>query len=155
MTTHSLNIKFIPNPNVLVTNLLQEKTPVTFRAGGPSMTPTLRDGDTVQVRPLRPRDPRPGAITLYLAHGRLILHRVIRVDRKDETASIVADAALFGTQCVPLSSLTGIAHCVLKNGMQHRLDRWCDRWIGLTRYYLRPMRRAIHMCRPRRKSETR
>ena len=37
----------------IIEQLLERRTPATFRAGGPSMNPTIRDGESVRIRPLR------------------------------------------------------------------------------------------------------
>ena len=37
------------NPEIIVA-LLRQRTPVSFRAGGPSMNPAIRDGDVISVR---------------------------------------------------------------------------------------------------------
>ena len=62
----------------IIEQLLERRTPATFRAGGPSMNPTIRDGESVRIRPLRAGDPLPGAVALYRKHDRLILHRLLR-----------------------------------------------------------------------------
>jgi hypothetical protein len=131
------------HPASRVLALLEKNTPVCFKAGGPSMTPSLRDGETVQVRPIRPRDIRCGTLFLYQAHGRLVLHRMIRCNRKAGYAWMTGDAALSGTEKIPLTALAGTAQWVLRDGKKLRLDNRYARWLGLARFALRPLRRLV------------
>lgn len=63
--------------------------PVTVT--GSSMTPFLRQGDTVYLN-LLTRPPRPGDIVLYTRpEGRYILHRVVAVNR-DGSFTMLGDA---------------------------------------------------------------
>ena len=124
----------------LVSRLLEQDTPVGFRAGGPSMTPTLRDGDRVRVRPLASGDLRRGAICLYRKNGRLVLHRLVR---KNEMLFFCGDAALEGLEAVDSGDVLGIATMVERAGKSVALDTPFARRRGLLRYRLRPLRRRL------------
>jgi hypothetical protein len=69
----------------LCADLLREGRPVRFRVGGPSMSPTIRDGDALTVAPLAPGAAAPpGAIVLYAAQQGLVAHRVVGSSRGTE-----------------------------------------------------------------------
>ncbi len=127
----------------IIEGLLRQQTPVSFRAGGPSMNPTIRDGELVRIRPLRPGDLRPGLIALYRKNGRLVLHRVIRRNATSEKFYLVADAALSGGEWVKENQMAGIAESVRHGKSLRRLDRAGSRMTGLVRYALRPLRRML------------
>ncbi|MGA1530544.1 MAG: S24 family peptidase [Kiritimatiellia bacterium] len=125
----------------IINALLHQGESVRFRAGGHSMTPTIRDGDMVMIRPCGLNSPPRGAVIFYRAHGRLILHRLIKtVENKAET---IADAALEGKETIRLEDIAGVAVWVMRGGERKRLDRGLDRWLGLFRYWSRPCRRVF------------
>lgn len=64
------------NLNVIADRLKRGET-VTFRPHGHSMTPYIRDGEEVTVRPYRPNDIlKRGMIVLARVHGNMYLHFV-------------------------------------------------------------------------------
>jgi hypothetical protein len=133
----------------LVFNLLMQNTPVSFTAGGPSMTPTIRDGELVQVRPLRPGDLRPGAIVLGRHKGRPILHRLIRIDSRTKELLLAGDASLRGTDRAAADTVAGIATAVRRNKCLMPLDTRAQRAAGMLRHRLRPLRRLLRgRCHP-------
>lgn len=125
----------------MILALLDRGEEVRFRAGGQSMTPTIRDGEIVGVRPLRGNPPLRGAIVLYRAHDRLILHRLIKIT--GNTAETIADAAWSGKETIPLAAIAGTGVRVMRKDRSRRLDRGLDRWLGMARYWLRPVRRLL------------
>ena len=120
----------------VITGLPKQNTPVCFKAGGPSMTPTIRDGDSVRIRPLAPGDLRPGAILLYRKNNRLVLHRLVR---KSEALLFCGDAALDGLEAVDSDDVLGVAVSVDNTA----LDSPAQRFRGMLRYRLRPLLREI------------
>ena len=122
----------------IVCALLAQQTPVQFAPRGPSMHPLLRDGDCVRIVPAALDFLRPGHLVLYRAHGRLILHRLIR--RKGSGLHICADAALAGCEQVAGTDLLGVAETRWRDGRERQLDTRLARWWGLGRYYARPLR---------------
>jgi hypothetical protein len=63
----------------LSAEILRAGKAVRFRARGASMSPLVRDGDVVLVRPVEARAVREGDVVLCAdERGRLLLHRVIR-----------------------------------------------------------------------------
>ena len=127
----------------IVTALLTQHTPVTFAPRGPSMTPLIRDGDSVAVRPVTLDSIRAGHILLYQRHNRLILHRMIRRNRKTGGYLLAADAALSGADHIDGTVILGVATRVTRAGRTRRLDITRARLAGLTRYYTRPIRRLV------------
>lgn len=130
----------------IVTALLESGNPVRFEPRGPSMRPTLRDGDTVLVHPATARPPRRGDVLLVRRHGRLVLHRMLGRDGAGGIR-LAADAALQQVETVPADAVVGVASSRWRRGRERRLDRPLARWSGLLRYALRPLRRLAHRCR--------
>ncbi|NLB66342.1 MAG: hypothetical protein GX803_07735 [Lentisphaerae bacterium] len=134
-------------PPVIVTLLLEQHTPVTFRASGPSMNPTLRDGDVVQVVPPPSGPLKLGSLVLYRLYGRLALHRVVRRDCRSQRWFIVGDAAVAGGDWIATADILGLAT------RAHRQDRVIllatrrVRYAGRLRFALRPLRRALNLVR--------
>jgi signal peptidase I len=52
---------------------------VTFRAGGDSMRPAIRDGDVIHVAPASAADIRVGDVVLCRVGSRLLAHRLVAV----------------------------------------------------------------------------
>jgi signal peptidase I len=67
---------------------------VRFRPAGQSMHPTIRDGETVTVEPLAACAVRRGDIILYVTQGRLIAHRVVRLESVEEARFILRGDAV-------------------------------------------------------------
>jgi len=127
----------------LILSLLTQDTPVYFKAGGPSMTPTIRDGETVQVRPVLPADLSSGSILLFRKHNRLILHRLIRQDIRTGELLLTGDAALRGCDRVNPSDIVGLAASVQRDECPVLLDTPRHRLYGRIRHMMRPLRRLI------------
>lgn len=124
----------------IVEALLKDKTPVAFRASGPSMNPTVRSGDLVHVRPVTLPDLRRGEVVLFRQAGRLTLHRYVRPLR-DGAIGSAGDAALVSLEIVRKEDICGVAKALERDGRLIRLDRRRSRWRGMVRFYLRPLRR--------------
>lgn len=133
----------------IVQSLLEQRTPVSFRVEGPSMTPTLRDGDLVEVLPCPAVSLQRGAIVLFAQSGRLTLHRYVGASRAYPMLRMAGDAALSGMEQVERDKIYGVAATRERNGRRTRMDTRRQRWQGLCRFYARPMRRAISALTPR------
>lgn len=131
----------------IVATLLRQKTPVSFRAEGPSMHPTIRSGDRIYVQPAGARPLRLGDIVLFRQADRLTLHRYVKRVRGDSAIGATGDAALEGLEIVAISDLCGIALSLARKGQRIPLATPHRRWLGLLRYAIRPLRRAIHTLR--------
>lgn len=133
----------MPETPEIIAALLRQRTAVTFRAGGPSMTPAIRDGEVVTVLPRPPGAIRRGSVVLYQIHGRLVLHRYTINDKRTNRILTVGDAAVRGGEWIPAEDVLGIAADVCRNGKILRLDTAGRRWAGLLRFAFRPVRRAL------------
>lgn len=130
----------VESNQTVIAGLLEKNTPACFRAGGPSMSPTIRNGETVSVRPVAPNDLRPGAVLLYRKNGRLVLHRLVR---KKTDLFFCGDAALNGLECVAPADILGTATAVQREGRTVALNTPINRLAGIIRYRLRPLRRLF------------
>ena len=132
----------------IIAELLNRRMSATFRAGGPSMNPTIRAGESVRIRPVRAGDLRPGAVLLYRKNDRLVLHRRIRRAPATGAFYAAADAATAGGEWVAEEDVLGAAEWVRRGDRIRRLDGRSARMAGLLRYALRPLRRALSHFRP-------
>ena len=133
----------MPETPEIIATLLRQRTPVSFRVGGPSMTPTVRDGEVVTILPRPPGAIRRGSVVLYQIHGRLVLHRYTINDKRTNRILAVGDAGVDGGEWIPAEDVLGIAAGVCRNGKTIRLDTAGGRLAGLARFVLRPVRRAL------------
>ena len=62
--------------------LLRAGVSVRFCAGGQSMHPTIRDGETIIVEPIAPGKIQRGDIVLYRLRNGVVAHRVVRIERR-------------------------------------------------------------------------
>ncbi len=68
--------------NVTV-DLLKSGQSVRFQAPGRSMTPTIREDETITVDPVSASSVRKGDIILYNNETGVIAHRVVHIEKKD------------------------------------------------------------------------
>ena len=66
----------------IASELLERGHSVRFQAPGRSMHPTIKEGETITVKPVEPRAVRTGDIILYRMKTGVIAHRVIRIEQK-------------------------------------------------------------------------
>ena len=135
------------NSREIIESLLHQQTAVTFQVHGPSMNPTIRDGDRLRVRPLNPEPPPRGSIVLYRYGGRLVVHRLLAREKQTGRCLLAADAALEGDAWIPAGDILGLAESVCHGKKSRRLDNTAARLAGLLRHALRPVRRAFYNCR--------
>lgn len=75
---------------LLATQILAERNVLRFRAHGGSMYPFVRDGDVLQVEPVRLSSVRVGDVVLFQdAEDRLTVHRVIGIRRDRNRVALV------------------------------------------------------------------
>lgn len=127
----------------IIAALLQQRTPISFDAAGPSMNPTIRGGDSVFVRPLTTDTIPRGSVILYQICGRITVHRCIINKKRTHRIFVVGDAAVQGGDWIPVGDVLGVAESVRHKGKCRRLDTRLARWAGLIRYALRPLRRIL------------
>jgi signal peptidase I len=137
----------MPEASEIIAALLQQRTPISFIAGGPSMNPTIRDGESVFIKPLPTGAILLGGVILYRIYGRLTVHRCTFNNKRTNRIYTVGDAAVKGGDWIPAADILGVAESVRRDGRIHRLDTRRARWAGLLRFALRPLRRlagAVH-----------
>lgn len=116
--------------------LLARGDAVRFRAEGWSMYPAIRDGETVEVLPVRPSDIRRGQVLLCRVGSRSVAHRVVRIDKAAGTAGTAStivlrgDAAFANDTPIEPSEVLGVVGCVTRDGVERRLDTATARVLG-------------------------
>jgi hypothetical protein len=70
----------------LCAELLCAGIAVRFTARGPSMAPTIRDGEVVTMEPVRPNEVAAGDVVLYAGRRGLTAHRVLEALQGREPA---------------------------------------------------------------------
>jgi signal peptidase I len=73
----------------LCSDLLSHGTPVRFVAPGHSMTPTIRDGDVIEVEPASGAEMKPDDIVLYRGPRGSIAHRIVAIERTGGRVRII------------------------------------------------------------------
>ena len=96
--------------------VLAEGKPFRFRAPGLSMSPFIRDGDVVTIRPLGSRPPRTGDIAafLYPGTGKVAVHRIVR--EESGRFSLKGDNVPAIDGSLPLDRILGTVSRVERNG---------------------------------------
>lgn len=128
---------------LIIQELLKQRTPVVFRAGGPSMNPTIRDGESVRIRPQTPDDLRRFNILLVRLCGRMVLHRLLFRPNPADRCFIAGDAATEGGDWISSTDILGVAEWVRRGDHTRRLDSIGSRMAGRIRFMLRPLRRLM------------
>jgi hypothetical protein len=103
----------------LCTDLLDRGYHVRFRAPGRSMYPTIREGETITVKPILSKDVRKEDILLCRLEGSLIAHRVARIERSGDDAPhfiLRDDTVGISYETVEAGQVLGRVVCVERNG---------------------------------------
>ncbi len=121
--------------------------PAWLKMHGYSMFPGLLPGDLVRVAPLN-ENPEIGQIVIFHRVDRLVVHRVIALDRKTGAVITKGDASLGEDDPLPPEAILGIASMRRRGnaltGLRPRpeLARVSKDWAG---YWRRPCRRYSHL----------
>lgn len=109
----------------LAASVLEAGVSLQFQARGSSMTPTIRDGDTLLVSPVQAHELRVGHIVLcQTANEKFVVHRILQRRRQQEGVSFL----LKGDLChcpdgwVDGSRILGRAIQVRRQGRMVRLQ---------------------------------
>jgi uncharacterized repeat protein (TIGR01451 family) len=89
--------------------LLAGGSRIRFEARGASMSPAIRDGEIVHVRPAVPGDLRRGDLVLIKVQGRICLHRLVVADAKRDVFITRGDCGLQDDPAVSGEGILGIA----------------------------------------------
>lgn len=100
----------------LMRTVLAHGKPFRFRASGLSMSPFIKDGDVVTIRPLGSTPPRTGDIAafLYPGTGRVAVHRIVR--EKSGRFSLKGDNVPDIDGSLPLDRILGTVSRVERDG---------------------------------------
>ncbi len=122
----------------LARELLAGGSGIRFQARGASMSPAIRDGEIVHVRPAVPRDLRRGDLVLIKVEGRLCLHRLVVADVKRDVFITRGDCGLQDDPAVSGEEVLGVAE-----SKEVRVGR------GMVRAKLKGVRGRVARCAAR------
>jgi hypothetical protein len=107
----------------LLRAVLAAGRPLRFRAGGLSMSPFIKDGDILTIRPLGGAAPRTGDVVAFIrpATGRAAVHRIVR--GKSGLYSLKGDNESLADGTVALDQILGTVCRVERAGRDVRLER--------------------------------
>ena len=89
--------------------LLAGGSAIRFEARGASMSPAIRDGEIVHVRPAVPGDLSKGDLVLIKVEGRICLHRLVVADAKRDVFITRGDCGLQDDPAVSGEGILGVA----------------------------------------------
>ncbi len=106
--------------------LLGQGYNVRFSAPGTSMGPTIRDGETITVAPTVPSEIRRGDIVAYRRGYHVVAHRVVRVERHNESPMFLmrGDAATSSDPPVTREQILGKVVSVERRGRQRKVSSY-------------------------------
>lgn len=140
----------------LATDILNSGGTFRFRATGCSMSPFVRDGDILEVRPVDAAAIRYADIVLYCRENRrLIAHRVVGGTGNQHPVELLVqgDASLSSTEIVSLKSVLGRVVSVQRNDKPIVMDTGLWRWLGVFWVALSPfspwLYRLLVSCKAR------
>jgi hypothetical protein len=94
--------------SALCVDLLQAGIAVRFTATGPSMAPTIRDGDVITVAPLQSREIADGEVVLYRNARGLTAHTVTgRINAPAEAFCVRGASSGSGAEAVARAQILG------------------------------------------------
>lgn len=117
----------------LSSEMLRSGVSVRFRARGASMSPLVRDGDVVLVRPVEPGSIRVGDVVMVsLGPARVLVHRVVeRVTGPDGTRfTVQGDQVVRPDGTIPAAQVYGRVASIERGGAHFDTDRPVMRWLG-------------------------
>lgn len=114
-------------------DLLRAGISVRFRARGVSMSPLVRDGDIVLVRPTGAREVRVGDVVILRAEPEhLIVHRIVRRHLRAEgtVVTVQGDQVSVPDGVFPAAQLLGRVVEIERDGRQIEVGRPMMRVLG-------------------------
>jgi signal peptidase I len=137
--------------------LLSQGYSVRFRPGGHSMSPTIRDGEAVTVEPIEAGRVRVHDIILYRAARGVIAHRVVRIERSEETGTLfhlrgdgatTPDAPVLADQILGrVVRVEREGRAIALQGRKAGLSRLACRWLASFRKFARLIAHLRHPSR--------
>lgn len=110
---------------------------VWLRVQGVSMLPWLREGEKVRIRPAAGQRVHRGDVALYWrGPGRLILHRVVKIHRREQVYACLGDSESGAPERVPAAAVIGLlettamrrAAYLAVNPVRRIVNRLCRKW---------------------------
>jgi hypothetical protein len=102
----------------LLRDVLRKGAPFTFRAGGFSMSPFIKDGDDITLFPLNGISPGLGDVVAFIhkGNGMPFIHRV--VGKKGNAYLLKGDNATETDGFIPESDILGCVRMVERKGLR-------------------------------------
>lgn len=121
-----------PEFSELAAEILRHGHALRFQAHGGSMVPFIRDGDVVEVQTIDGATIRRGNVVLCRNEGRVVVHRVIGVERKNDQATLViqGDALARPDGRIPPEDVLGQVVAVERGGKRIELNGGWWRMAG-------------------------
>ncbi len=96
---------------------------VSFRIASGSMRPAIEVEDVVQVRRVEPSEIHAGDIVAFKNRGRIIVHRIVRIDRSNGSLGFFQMGDVGGvSKSLKEKNILGKVTVVNKKGRDFRLD---------------------------------
>jgi len=115
---------------------------VRFRANGGSMSPFIRNGDIVEVVPVKGKIDIGDVVLYRSSYGNPVVHRVIQ--RGKESIITKGDSSFSSDQPLLSKQVLGRVAVVEKNGWHIRLDRPMVRLINILLATISPFSLLIY-----------
>ncbi len=129
-------------------DLLKSGQSVRFQAPGRSMTPTIRENETITIDPVSASTVRKGDIVLYSNKTGVIAHRVVRIQKKDASLQphsfiLRGDASITDDKPVAPGQVLGKVVSVERGGRGIALCGMKAKTKRMTRLYASRAKRMI------------
>jgi len=114
-------------------NILEKKTGLRFLAKGRSMYPAIRDGDIVNVEPVKGQEIRLGDVVFYRNNEeRMVVHRIIKKRVRSDGCVFITrgDANRYGEEVV-LNQIFGRVRILERKGRKTNITQSWGRLRGL------------------------
>lgn len=136
------NIEFLELSN----EILSKGICLRFQARGGSMSPFIRDGDILKVKPVEISEIKLGDVIFYRTENRIVAHRVIKkVSGKDKAFLVTkGDSSPNSDEPLHAENLLGKVVTLERNGLSLRLDGRLRRLTNLLWAKISPFSRYIY-----------
>jgi hypothetical protein len=123
--------RLVPNEQFaqLMTAVLDQGKPIRFNAKGVSMSPFIKDGDTVTIAPIGRRRPVLGDVLAFNhpERGELLVHRVVA--RKADRYLMKADHGRHPDGWISPGDVIGLLAAVQRGEQRVWLGLGCEKWL--------------------------
>lgn len=126
-----LSEMLLPNCELagLVAEVLEKGVPVRFIARGASMSPIIRDGDTITLLATPGQPARLGEVVAYKqpVTGRIVVHRIL--GQTGQSVLLRGDNALNSDGLIPRDHILGRVLRVERHGRAVTFGEGSERWL--------------------------